>query len=58
LRSASENPNDIFKNKSVVLTQKTDILNNLKDKASDEWAMIIKYNHLKHLEDEQKKKKD
>jgi len=56
LRSYSENPTDIFKNKSVVLTQKQDKMNNLKEKASDEWAMIIKYNHLKHLEDEQNKK--
>lgn len=55
-RSASENPIDYIKNQSVIFTQKTDRLNNLKEKASDEWAMIVKYNHLKHLEEEQSKK--
>lgn len=58
-RSASENPLDFIKNTnntSQVLIQKTDKLNNLKEKASDEWAMIVKYNHLKHLEEEQDRK--
>lgn len=43
-------------NGNVNVVQKTDKLNDLKEKALDEWAMIVKYNHLKHLEEEQNKR--
>lgn len=36
--------------------KKTEKLNDLKERALDEWAMIAKYNHLKHLEEEEKRK--
>lgn len=48
--------NDISKKTGIGLIQKTEKLNELKEKAMDEWAMIVKYNHLKHLEEEQNKK--
>lgn len=38
------------------LITKHDKLNNLKEKALDEWAMLVKYNHIKHLENEENKK--
>jgi len=45
------------KNKNNLnIIQKTEKLNDLKEKALDEWAMIVKYNHLKHLEEEQNKR--
>lgn len=60
-RSTSTKLNILNNNKNnynnVNLVQKQDKLNNLKEKALDEWAMIVKYNHLKHLEEEQNNKK-
>jgi len=57
MRSYSTKQNLITNNSSnVSLTQKTEKLNDLKEKALDEWAMIVKYNHLKHLEEEQNRK--
>ena len=47
---------NLAKEAGLVLIQKTEKLNDLKEKAMDEWAMIVKYNHLKHLEEEQNKK--
>jgi hypothetical protein len=48
--------NNKAKEEGLNLIQKTEKLNDLKEKAMDEWAMIVKYNHLKHLEEEQNKK--
>jgi len=48
--------NNKAKEEGLNFIQKTEKLNDLKEKSMDEWAMIVKYNHLKHLEEEQKKK--
>jgi len=38
------------------LVKKTEKLNDLKVKAMDEWALIAKYNYLKHLEEQDNKR--
>lgn len=56
LHKNPNNYNNLAKEASLNMIQKTEKLNDLKEKAMDEWAMIVKYNHLKHLEEEQNKK--
>lgn len=47
---------DLNNKKEKNFIKKTEKLNDLKEKAMDEWAMIAKYNHLKYLDDQEKRK--